>query len=115
MFKFFLRLFPYVKQLEKERQQALTGELNIVELYATQSRMDATVKTKVAQMICAWAKDVIGDAPNYVEISFQHAETSQRYILTVQKADGKTPHQLRMEAEKELAELKDNVIAPLAK
>ena len=106
MIKSFLRLFPYVKQLEEERQKALTGELNIVDLYVTQSRMDATVKTKVAQMLCAWAKDVIDDAPNYVEISFHHTETSQRYIITVQKADGKTPHQLRMEAEKELAELK---------
>jgi hypothetical protein len=40
-------------------------------------------------------------AKNYIEISFLNAK-DEEFIFTVQKRDGKTPNQLRQEAEKNL-------------
>ena len=44
-------------------------------------------------------------APNYCECSFRDRKSDMELIVTVQKVNGKTPHQLRMEAEAKLAAL----------
>ncbi len=108
MIKRILRLFPYVQQLENERDKALTGELNLVDLHCQNGQFNATFKTKVAVFLATWANEVLGDAPNYVEISLIHSETSERYLVTVQKAYGKTPHELRVEAEQKLLDYQKN-------
>jgi hypothetical protein len=38
--------------------------------------------------------------PNYIEFSLQHLETHETILVTVQKKSGKSPHELRVEAEK---------------
>jgi hypothetical protein len=108
MIKQILKLFPYVQQLKDERDKALTGELNLVDLHCQNGRINATFKTKVAQLLVEWAEEVLGDAPNYVEISMINSETSERYIVTVQRANGKTPHELRREAEQKLTDYQKN-------
>lgn len=49
-------------------------------------------------------------ATNYLEIQMQH-KISGALILTLQRQNGKTPHQLRRQAEEELAWLKELVSA----
>lgn len=39
------------------------------------------------------------DAPNYVEQTVHHPDTHERVVIIVQKPNGKTPHELRTEAD----------------
>ena len=101
-----LRLFPYVKRLENEKAKALAGEISLVDLLVKDGKIDATFKTEFAKIPCAWCVDVIGDAPNYVEISLSSVDADgEKYTVTVQKSSGKTPHELRQIAEQKVADL----------
>lgn len=55
----------------------------------------------------SFADQFIGSgAINYVEMSFTSKKMpGDMLVVTIQKASGKTPHQLRVEAESKLAEL----------
>jgi hypothetical protein len=57
------------------------------------------------------ARGLLGDAPNYAEATMQFgiAEDPQRYVFTVRKADGMTPHEARRKAERE----RDDALADL--
>lgn len=101
-----LRLFPYVKRLENDKAKALAGEISLVDLLIKDGKMDATFKTEFAKILCAWCVDVMGDAPNYVEISLSSVDSDgEKYTVTVQKNSGKTPHELRQIAEQKVADL----------
>lgn len=102
-----LRLFPYVKQLEEDKLKALTGELSLVDLHIKDGQLDATFKTKIAELLCVWCIETIGDAPNYVECQLTvNDPPHERYTVTVKRCNGKTAHELRQIAEQKLAELK---------
>lgn len=45
------------------------------------------------------------EAINYIEQQLYSRTTGKRYVMTFQHADGKTPHELRLEAEAEVARL----------
>lgn len=81
-------------------EQAELTDLNI-----KNGAINLKIKTEVAILLAQWAKDVVQDAPNYVEIVLVDPDNEEKYLVTVQKLSGKTPHQLRMEAENKLAEL----------
>lgn len=49
-------------------------------------------------------------APNYIEMQF-HSEATGPLLFTLQRVNGKTPHQLRAEAEKERAGLAEKLAA----
>jgi hypothetical protein len=48
-----------------------------------------------------------GGGPNYMELTFRSkvAVPGERFVVTVQRCDGETPHQLRQKAEARIAEL----------
>lgn len=46
------------------------------------------------------------EAPNYVEMELKRAGSTKAYRLTIQRPEGRSAHALRMEAERQLAELK---------
>ncbi len=46
------------------------------------------------------------EAPNYVEMELKRAGSTKAYRLTIQRPEGRSAHELRMEAERKLAELK---------
>lgn len=48
-------------------------------------------------------RDQLKDAKNYVEMQMQDQETGEVFLLTIQRKNGKTPHQLRTEAEASVA------------
>lgn len=53
--------------------------------------------------------DILGDAPNYVEISCFHP-THRELTLTITKKYGKTPNERRLEAEEKLAKTKEQAV-----
>ncbi|WP_160051228.1 hypothetical protein [Nocardiopsis sp. FR26] len=54
---------------------------------------------KLMRAIIASLIAKLDSAPNYVEIEAAHPAYPGRYTVTVQRAEGKSPHTLRMEAE----------------
>jgi len=48
-----------------------------------------------------------GGGPNYIELTFmsQIAVPGEKFVVTVQRCEGETPHQLRQKAEARIAEL----------
>jgi hypothetical protein len=42
---------------------------------------------------------MLDGAPNYVEMVVSEADSPNRYVVRVQRAEGKTPHEARQEAE----------------
>jgi uncharacterized membrane-anchored protein YhcB (DUF1043 family) len=68
---------------------------------------------KVAQQtithIAASLAVLLDTAENYVEIELHDANSSQKYTLTIQRRQMKTPHQLRREAEEEVKILKSQI------
>ena len=54
---------------------------------------------------------LLSEAPNYSEASLtiKPAGVVEGYTVTVQRANGKTPHQLRREAEAEVSELRNEL------
>jgi DNA-directed RNA polymerase subunit L len=104
MIKQFLRLFPYVRELEDNLQKAICGKLSLESLHLENGRVDAKLKSKIVPLVAECFYDILNDhnAVNYVEFSLNHIASNQTIIVTVQKQDGKTPHQLRVEAENKL-------------
>lgn len=104
-------LFPleskHIKELELEREKILCGEISLKSLcYSSEDgQFKAELKTKFAEVLAVWCKNVVGDAPNYVEISLQNSDLPyEKYTVTVQRCEGLTPHQLRQIAENKLLE-----------
>jgi Bacterial RNA polymerase, alpha chain C terminal domain len=67
--------------------------------------MAMTHARTMASAYVAMARTMLGDAENYSETPFEFdvkiAESPERYTLVVQRYRGKTPHQLRRQAEVE--------------
>lgn len=80
---------------------------SLVELHATPGAMETRIKTHpaLAQYVAQCFANLLADAPNYVEANFdlvvKKDDGAEWITVTVQKGSGKTPHQLRMEAEKQ--------------
>ena len=58
-------------------------------------------KAMVAHWVGA-ARGMIGDATNYVEMEVSLAGEAEVYVFRLERKEGKTPHQLRREAEAKL-------------
>lgn len=70
----------------------------------------AIMNPGLAQMMAHAFAEQAFNTPNYVEMQFQPRAVKHRdkwimVTVTVQKHDGKTPHELRMEAERRVAVL----------
>ena len=63
-------------------------------------RQNPALRECVAQCFAA----ILGDAPNYVELSFNTRAGDKLITVTIGKHAGKTPHQKRAEAEAVLCE-----------
>lgn len=66
------------------------------------AELSGTAAVVIGKEIARWFKDDVG-APNYVEMKMMDPETREVFVLTVQRANGKTPHELRVEAEAKIA------------
>jgi hypothetical protein len=105
----FLRRFRYVRELERvERQhiEYVAGETTIEDITIDNGAITLYASTRMVHVMAAQMAAVLDghDAENYVEMQMQH-EDGRRFAVTVQRCEGKTPHEKRLEAESKLAEL----------
>lgn len=76
----------------------------------TSSELDIEIDPNAAQHIARCLASLVLKSPNYTEVKFDlsgpSADKFEWVIVLVQKGKGKTPHQLRLEAEKECSKLR---------
>lgn len=63
------------------------------------------MRSEMVPVIAASLAEQLGDAKNYTEVHCEVKSNSGRLIFTIQRKDGKSPHQLRVEAEAQRDEL----------
>jgi hypothetical protein len=99
----------YIREIEAElarmtdeRNRALCGELTLNTLVAGNGGFSAELGTKMAGVLATCFEKVLDElgGENYVELVFENAE-GEKIVITVLKPKGKTPHQLKIEAEAE--------------
>lgn len=77
--------------------------------------MDIDAACEITAAFVAAARTMLGEAPNYSETPIEHevkvAESPESYVyvLTVQRAEKPTPHQMRKKAEAERDEARETV------
>ena len=105
----FLRKFRYVRELERIEQQHVeyvAGQTTISDIAIENNAITLEASTKMVHIMAAQMATVLDghDAENYVEMQMQH-EDGRRFAVTVQRCEGKTPHEKRVEAESQLRQL----------
>lgn len=90
------------------RTTKLTIETPEGEPWKASAEMRGEAVKHVAGAMAGWLRDI--DAANYGEMKLQDPTTGQMMVVTVQRLEGKTPHELRLEAEAELAELRRSAL-----
>lgn len=84
----------------------------IKELHATEGAMELHIQQSPwkAQWMAQCFANIVSPAPNYVEMKFDTVAKQKNgwewITVTVQKGKGKTPHQMRQQAERERDEYK---------
>ena len=88
----------------------VNGLAKIEKLHVKDGAIDIFIQQNPAQAqyIVKCFANMVASSPNYTEMKFELVEKDKFEWITVliEKGNGKTPHQLRMEAEKERDELK---------
>lgn len=104
-----------VKNLRKLLEELIAEPIAVKKTETVQHEDGCTSNLQAQNWIFALLAHLLCDvlkakpAPNYVECSFEYTELGP-ITLHIQKRLGKTPHQLRLEAEAERDELKRSVI-----
>jgi hypothetical protein len=99
-------------EAKAELEQFKDGLANLEELHATKSKMEAHIKQHPALrvLVARTFASMVADSPNYTEAKFNIRDTEDWITVTVQKANGKTPHEKRLEAEANCEQLRrDNL------
>ena len=96
-------------QLSKDLADIQSGKITIKDLAIRNGSMTAEFGTAVASVIAnqfSAVLDGIG-AENYIEMVFNDKDAPEKKVIVVlQRASGKGPHQLRQEAEADVANLR---------
>ena len=93
-----------VERLKAELETHLQSLAHFTEIHATKGGMDLHIQQHpvLREMIAKTFATMVLNSPNYTEMTFSvMAEPEKRITVTVKKAEGKTPHQLRIEAEQQ--------------
>lgn len=90
---------------------AVEGMVKLQQLHMTERAMEIHLKQnpELAQWVAQCFAYLVADSPNYTEVKFELIAKGSKFewvTVLIQKGNGKTPHQLRTEAEAELASLK---------
>lgn len=111
MIKYFLRLFPYVRQLEDQLRQAVCGEISLESLQVKNGNIDLKLQSNIVPLVAEAFHELLDEmqASNYIQFSLDHLKTHETILVTVQKKSGKSPHELRVEAEQKYKELLEEV------
>jgi len=87
------------------------GMAKLQQLHMTDGAMEMHIKQspELAQWVAQCFAYLVADSPNYTEVKFDLVAKGSKFdwvTVLIQKGGGKTQHQLRREAEAELASLK---------
>ena len=90
--------------------EKITSETTLRDLRVVNGSINATFEGGAVQLMVDALADrfVESGAPNYIEMQF-HGKATGPLLFTLQRVDGKTPHQLRAEAEQERDALRAEV------
>ncbi len=106
-----LSTFAWRKEIETCNGFAYIKSFNIQSKEGNE-KLDITIQQKpeVAHWVGKCFASMIYDSPNYTELKFdvcgKYKDKFEWITVTVKKGNGKTPHQLKSEAERERDELK---------
>lgn len=100
-----------VERLEKRVTNLLSGTVESFEDGTLTILPHREMTTRIASALAGILDEC--EAPNYVQMILSRAgepgEPRKRYVVTVQRPEGKTPHQLREDAEKERDAIRQEV------
>lgn len=112
------KTYPF-KELEKALDDIINDKISVKQIEANSDEVNITVATELASYIAAsYLKhmDILG-AENYTEYQFSE-KLSRAYeenreprmvIVTAQRKKGKSPHEIRVALELEVANLKERL------
>ena len=94
--------------------EKITSETTLRDLRVVNGSINATFEGGAVQLMVDALADqfVESGASNYIEMQF-HSKATGPLLFTLQRVNGKTPHQLRTEAEKERDILRARVAAEI--
>lgn len=77
------------------------GLISLTEMHATPGKLELHLKQnpEVAWMVATSFASILADAPNYTEMQLNHVDTHERFTVTIRREKGKTPNELKVEAE----------------
>ena len=113
-----MSVFKKIKNLFKSKRTKVIEKLDheteliIKSMKMENGRFDIVWKANYAVHILAESMyELVSKADNYLEIAMTHRtdKVYQPLVITIQKADKKTPHQFRKEAEEEVSRLKKEI------
>jgi len=107
-----LRKLPYVCHIETELKKCRSGDFSISSIHYTNGVLNASFKTSLTATLAEWAYEMLKDYPtanNYLEIGVAHQSEPFACAILIQRHDGLTPHQLRIQAEQERDRLKEEL------
>ena len=101
-------------ELRKALAQKVTSETMLRDLSVGNGSINASFEGGAVHLLVdsLATQFVESGAHNYIEMQF-HSEATGPLLLTLQRVNGKTPHQLRAEAEKERDILRARVAAEI--
>jgi len=105
-FRLFRKLESQNERLYKDLQKALAGEMTVESMIIEHGGFTVELGTKMATVIANSFHESLKltDAENYIEYQFKTSE-GDTICVTARRHHGKTPHQLRTEAEVKLKAL----------
>ncbi|GAA3417684.1 hypothetical protein [Streptosporangium vulgare] len=97
-------------QYQDEQAEALANQVMVGQMGPSPEGgwgFTAHVPNEITGALVGWARNMLGDAPNYVEQSFTFTdrEVGERFTITVQRVGNLTPHDARRQAEAEVERL----------
>lgn len=112
MRKFITTAVRYLTRWAWQKEISIVaGMAHIEEIHAQGgNRLELSIKQNpaLAQYVAQCFAELVASSENYTEMRFdlKHPTAYDGIYVLVKKFNGKTPHELRMIAEKELADLK---------
>lgn len=108
--RWILRRFAYVRELERisdQHTELVTGKATIHDIALRNGAFTVQVSSQMVHVLAEQMATVLDeyDAPNYVEARLRHRD-GRSFVVTVQRCEGKSPHQIRKQLEEEIARLK---------
>ena len=77
----------------------VAGRASLKDIAVRNGALNASVETEIGPVIASLVITMLGDADNYVEMRVRDPQTLKEYVVTALRGEGKTPHELRREAE----------------